>query len=253
MDCREVRDLLPVFVDDELDAVRSREIESHVAGCPDCAGALASQRGLSTALRRDLPYHRAPDLLRARIAREVRGTLRVTGRVAAPRVWWRPLPVAAGFVLVAGGVWLAAFLPAGAARDGVVREAVSDHVRSLMASHLTDVTSSDHHTVKPWFAGRLDFSPPVTDFAASDFPLAGGRLDVLGGHPVAALVYRHRQHVINVFVWPDVREEAARTATRDGWHVVLRKHGGMAWCLVSDLNPAELTAFAQLLVQGAAP
>ena len=253
MDCREVRDLLSAFLDDELDPVRSREIERHVASCVECAAALANLRRMSVALRQDLPYHRAPDLLRARIAREVRGTVRVTGRVAAPHAWWRQLAVAAGFVLVAGGVWFAALLPAGAARDGLAREAVADHVRSLMASHLTDVTSTDHHTVKPWFAGKLDFSPPVADFATADFPLVGGRLDVLGGRPVAALVYHHRQHVINVFVWPDAREEAARNTTRDGWHVVLRKHGGVAWCLVSDLNAGELAAFSRMLAQDAAP
>ena len=253
MNCREVRDLLSAFLDDELDPVRSREIEQHTATCSECAAAIENLRRVSTALRRDLPYHRAPDLLRARIAREVRGKVRVTGRVAAPRAWWRALPVAAGFVLVAGGVWFAALLPAGAARDTLTREAVSDHVRSLMANHLTDVMSTDRHTVKPWFAGKLDFSPPVADYAAAEFPLVGGRLDVLAGRPVAALVYHHRQHVINVFVWPDPREEAARVTARDGWHVVVRKHGGVAWCLVSDLNPGELAGFARLLEQGAAP
>jgi len=125
---------------------------------------------------------------------------------------------------------------------------VSGHVRSLMANHLTDVASTDQHTVKPWFAGKLDFSPPVTDFAAAGYSLVGGRLDYLQGRSVAALVYQHRKHVINVFVWPDAHEANMITATRQGFHLILEKHGGMAYCLVSDLNSGELATFARMLI-----
>ncbi len=248
MECREVRELLSAFADDELDPVRSREVERHLDACTRCTGELANQRRLSAALQGGLEYHRAPDVLRARLLRDVRASVRIAGSPRPARAWWRSVPAAAALVVLLGGAWAVATLaPAASARDALVRDAVDGHVRSLMASHLTDVTSTDQHTVKPWFAGRIDFSPPVTDFAAREFPLVGGRLDMLGGRPVAALVYRHRQHVINAFVWPDPGEEATRTRTLRGYHVVTVRHGGMSWCLVSDLNPAELGRFARLL------
>jgi anti-sigma factor RsiW len=138
---------------------------------------------------------------------------------------------------------------AGAGGDALVVEAVNDHVRSLMAEHLFDVQSTDQHTVKPWFLGRLDFSPPVTDLAASGFPLVGGRLDYLGGRPVAALVYQRQKHTINVFIAPEpgraasgIEEHAAR-----GFHVRRWTHDDMTFWAVSDLNDAELTEFARAL------
>ena len=133
--------------------------------------------------------------------------------------------------------------------DPTASEVVSGHVRSLMADHVTDVTSTDQHTVKPWFAGKLDFSPPVTDFAAADFPLIGGRLDYLQGRPVAALVYRHRNHVINVFVWPmsDTHERLSQAITLRGFHMFHGVHAGMAFWVVSDLNVEELASFARML------
>ena len=145
--------------------------------------------------------------------------------------------------------WIVARLPSAGGDGAIAREAVSSHIRSLMASHLTDVTSTDQHTVKPWFAGKLDFSPPVTDFAAAGYPLIGGRLDYLEGHPVAALVYMHRKHVINVFVWPaaGAREELAPAMTQQGFHVFHDTHAGMNYWLVSDLNAQELETFARML------
>ena len=253
MECREGRELLSAFADDELDPVRSREVELHVATCARCTAELANRRRLGAALRQDAEYHRAPDVLRARITRNVRASVRIAERPSPARAWWQSLPAAAALVAVIGGLWTAAVLvPAASTRDALTREAVDGHVRSLMASHLTDVTSTDRHTVKPWFAGRIDFSPPVVDFVAQDYPLVGGRLDVIGGRPVAALVYHHRQHVINAFVWPDVHEEATRSRTLRGYHVVTVRHAGMAWCLVSDLNLGELTALARLLTRDAA-
>jgi anti-sigma factor RsiW len=250
MVCGEVLDRLSPFVDDELDPVASREVARHLESCPSCAAALARQRELSDQLRRGLEYHRSPDLLRQRVMRDVRaagGGHDARRRPAAQP--WRWLAAAAAAIVVAGGTWMVATLPRDRGDEAIVRDAVSSHIRSLMASHLTDVASTDQHTVKPWFSGKLDFSPPVADFAGADYPLVGGRLDYLQGHPVAALVYMHRKHVINVFVWPmgGAPEALAPAVTQRGFHVIHATHAGMAFWVVSDLNGEELAGFARML------
>jgi anti-sigma factor RsiW len=188
-------------------------------------------------------------LLRARLMHD----LRAAGVRDRPRSRfavrpWRWLSTAAAILTVAGGTWWLTARP-DLAMDLAAREAVSGHIRSLMASHLTDVASTDQHTVKPWFGGKLDFSPPVTDFAATGFPLVGGRLDYLQGRPVAALVYMRHRHVINVFVWPVAGTEERFTPTRSiqGFHVIQGAHAGMTYRIVSDLNAEELAGFARLL------
>jgi len=146
-------------------------------------------------------------------------------------------------------IWVAILRSGGATAgpDLVAHEVVSSHIRSLMAQHLTDVPSSDRHTVKPWFAGKLPFSLTVPDFPQEGFALEGGRLDYVNGRTVAALVYRRRQHVINLFVWPSGESSAApSTTSRRGFQMVHGAAGGMAYWAISDLNAAELTQFAQL-------
>jgi anti-sigma factor (TIGR02949 family) len=249
MVCQDVLDRLSPFVDDELDPVLSREVSRHLESCPSCAAALALQRELSQDLRRDLEYHRAPDLLRARVMRDTRAAAGRDGARSRPARSFRWLGAVAAVIAVAGGTWVFATLSRDAADEATAREAVSGHIRSLMANHVTDVASTDQHTVKPWFAGKLDFSPPVTDFAAVDYPLVGGRLDYLEGHSVAALVYMHRKHVINVFVWPtaSAHEELAPAVTQRGFHVIHAAHSGMTYWVVSDLNAEELATFAHML------
>jgi mycothiol system anti-sigma-R factor len=250
MDCREVMERLSPFLDDELDPVTSREVSRHLASCASCTAALERQRKLSASLRGELEYHRAPDLLRARVMRDLRAGARPEAAVSRPATSpWRWMSAAAAVIVVAAGTWLLASLPRERADAMIAREAVSGHVRSLMASHLTDVASTDQHTVKPWFAGKLDFSPPVTDFAAAGYPLIGGRLDYLQGRPVAALVYLRHQHTINVFVWPEAgtREGAGPVLTQQGFHVIHGGHAAMTYWVVSDLNTEELSEFARML------
>jgi anti-sigma factor (TIGR02949 family) len=248
MVCRELLDRLSPFVDDELDPVASSEVSRHLESCPNCAAELARHRELSENLGRDLEYHRAPELLRARVMRDVRAASDgALSRPAASPLRW--LSAAAAVIAVVGGTWMGATLLRDRGNDATVREAVSGHIRSLMANHMTDVASTDQHTVKPWFAGKLDFSPPVTDFAGADYPLVGGRLDYLQGHPVAALVYMHRKHIINVFVWPmtSTHEELAPVLTQRGFQVIHGTHAGMTYWVVSDLNAEELGTFARML------
>jgi len=251
MVCSEVLDRLSPYLDDELDSWASREVAKHMESCPSCSAAFARRKRLGENLRDHLEYHRAPELLRARILRDVRAGGSRSARPGADS--WRWLSTAAAVIAVAGGTWLFATMPLLGTGDAVTREAVSSHVRSLMASHLTDVASTDQHTVKPWFAGRLDYSPPVTDFASAGYPLVGGRLEDLGGRSVAALVYQHRKHVINVFVWPEARERRLHAATRRGFNAIFESHAGMAYCVVSDLNAAELAAFTRMVTGAGAP
>src|SRR5580765_7846115 len=250
MECREVMERLSPFLDDELDPVASREVSDHLGSCASCTAAFERGRRLGESLRQELEYHRTPDLLRARVMRDMSAAARrEDGSSRSATSSWRWLSAAAALIVVAGGTWMIAVLPRGGGVDATVREVVSGHIRSLMANHLTDVASTDQHTVKPWFSGKLDFSPPVTDFAAADYPLVGGRLDYLQGHAVAALVYTHRKHTINVFVWPvaGARDELAAAVTERGYHVIRAAHAGMAYWVVSDLNPQELAAFARML------
>jgi len=250
MECREVVDRLSAFLDDELDPVVSREITEHLASCPSCSAAFARQKQLSEDLRTKLEYHHAPDLVRARIQRDARVSLRSTQRAPAPVAMpWRWLSAAAALVMLVGVAWVTVMRTGERENATIAREVVADHIRSLMADHLADVASTDQHTVKPWFNGKLDFSPPVTDFSAAGYPLIGGRLDYLAGRTVAALVYQRRKHVINVFVWPvtDGRDMISPTSTLQGFHFIRATHAGMAFDVVSDLGAKELEGFARMV------
>ncbi|MGG5822368.1 anti-sigma factor family protein [Falsiroseomonas sp. HW251] len=277
--CAAMEPLLHALADGELDAANVLRCEAHLRNCPHCAAAFAGALATRDALRQEGVRHAAPAALRARILDAVdaaaagtaavgqgpRGRAGIAPGLATWRGWWNAWRLPA--LTLGTGLAAAALLVAPALRqpDGMTtdirRDVVDGHVRSLLiAGRLTDVDSSDRHTVKPWFAGRLDFSPPVPDIADAGFPLTGGRLDYFEGRSVAALVYRRRAHVINVFVWPDragagptVPQAVGPDSARDGGHVVVRwREGSMVFWAVSDLNAAELTDFARMFITRAA-
>jgi anti-sigma factor RsiW len=234
------------YFDGELDAARAAEFEAHLASCAGCTAALARQQVLRDAIGGAALYARATPSLRAR----VKGALPT--RSAASRAGLLLWPGAAAAVLAIALFGLWQLRPGGseaAAERPIVAAILDAHVRSLQPAHLTDVPSSDQHTVKPWFDGKLDFSPPVTDLASDGFPLAGGRLDVIGGRSVAALVYGRRKHVVNLFVWPSEGREAtsARSGTAHGYRWTHWTRGGMSFWAVSDTAAADLEEFARLL------
>ena len=233
--------LIDAQLDGELDSADARDLETHLSGCATCARFREERRALHSAIVAGVPTFTAPAALRARIT-----SMKRTRRVDVGRAWI-PLALAASFALVAVGSWNLG--QRRAAANLLADEVLSSHVRSLMPGHLIDVASSDQHTVKPWFNGKLDFSPPVHDFAAQGYPLLGGRLDYVGGRTIAVLTYQRRQHVINVFVWPANRAPNATPAARDrqGYHELHWSTPEYDYWVVSDLAPAELREFMGLL------
>jgi len=251
LDCGEMRGLVDEAIDGELDSARRQALERHLQGCPSCRAAHEAQTALSAAVRSSADRFAASEALRSRVRTALaEATAPAPAGARWPRRLWTWLgagSAAAGAAMLAAGIAL--FLAVPSAQDRLGQELVAAHVRSLMADHLADVRSSDRHTVKPWFNGRLDLSPPVADLAAEGYPLIGGRLDYLDQRPVAALVYNHRQHVINLFVWPEpgVAASSPRLTERQGYNLLRWTRPGLALWAVSDLNPSELEDFQRLL------
>ncbi|WP_338665263.1 zf-HC2 domain-containing protein [Pararoseomonas sp. SCSIO 73927] len=238
--CHEMSLLVQADVDGELQAAEAARVAAHLETCPDCARFQRQLLALSGALHREIPRHRAPDHLREAVRN------RIAGRSPPRRPPLRRWVLGAGPALAAG-LLLLALLPAGEGPShGMPDWVVAAHVRALQPQHLLDVVSAEQHTVKPWFAGRLPFSPPVRDLAPQGFPLLGARVDALPGSPAAALVYKRREHVINLFVWPTLPEEdgAAASGSREGYNFLRWSQGGMTLWAVSDLNARELAEFA---------
>ena len=242
---------LDAYLDGEIAATDARELEAHLAQCPQCTRFRDGRLALRAAIAARVPAFPAPAALRERVRGALRAAApaRVPRRLAVVRLW-RPLALAASLAGVAVGSWRLALQRA--AGETLADDVLASHIRSLMPGHLTDVLSSDQHTVKPWFNGKLDFSPPVYDFAGRGFPLIGGRLDYVGGRPVAALVYGRRRHVINVLLWPATRGSVGgppSVATRQGYHLLQWTTPDYAYWVVSDLGITELRDFAQLVQQ----
>jgi anti-sigma factor RsiW len=254
VDCKNAQKLLDSYADRELDPVHSLEIENHLRECAACSERHESQQLLRSALSNDALYFKAPADLQGKIQSSLRRSARAE---AAPRVRvWRWLTAAVPVAVAAIAILTVVPFLRGPSTDELLRrEIVSSHVRSLMADHLADVASSDEHTVKPWFAGKLDFSPAVVDLKNQGFPLVGGRLDYIDNKPVAALVYQRQKHLINLFVWPSGSETDAETKmiSRQGYNLFYWSKAGMTYWAVSDLNTAELQEFASQIQAQASP
>ena len=256
--CRSTREALSAYIDDELAPDRAQEIAEHLTRCAQCSTEYQALLETIAALQTRLTRYSAPDVLRARI----RSTIAVTptesaeSRRALPlrrerRRSWRFAAGLAAAVVVSAALGSGITLLAGSRTAGgqpIAAEVLSSHVRSLMPDHLTDIRSTDQHNVKPWFNGRLDFSPTVPRLEEQGFPLVGGRVDYVGGRPVAVVVYARRQHMINVFSWPTSSgdEPLAATAAK-GYNMLHWRSGGSEHWVVSDLNATELKGFAELL------
>jgi anti-sigma factor RsiW len=259
--CEDNALLLQAYSDGELDLVRSLEIEEHLKTCTSCAQELREQQLLKEGIRSANLYHRAPEALRARIiayesavpapaqgpSRASASGLRTLKR--RPVLEW--LAVAAAILIMLGlGVRFFPGILGAPQGDLVAEELVAGHIRSLQPGHLMDVVSTDQHTVKPWFDGKIDFAPPVRDLAEQGYPLIGGRLDYVSGRDVAALVYQVRKHYINVFIWPDDgKGNRLESISKQGYNVACRSSDGMRLCGVTDANAADLRQFMQLLVR----
>ena len=290
MNCVEAQPLIHAYLDGELDLRGSLEVEGHLARCAACSERAAVHRELRARTADPSLRFASPPGLTERLARKIDEALALEDgessepsndskeaasigsgprlsltdaaspkrdvgvRAAGARRW---LAVAAMLLLSVGAAWIVASLVLPPMHEeGVGREVLDSHIRSLMADHLTDVMSSDKHTVKPWFNGKTDFSPPVVDLADQGFALAGGRLDYIDGHVVAGLAYRRQKHVVNLFLWPSGRADSEPgVSTRNGYNVLHWHSAGMECWGVSDLNVAEMEEWAGKLnarIRGAA-
>jgi anti-sigma factor RsiW len=246
MMCNDARLLLHAYLDDELDAAQSVAITRHMQGCVNCAAQYADYAQLHKALAQPSLYRRAPHALRKQWQAPKPAT-EAPARVARLRRPPVALAMAAGFgvaLLLVAPMWIYTSSQRGGDTSQLIGEAVSSHIRSMQPEHLMDVVSTDQHTVKPWFDGKLDFSPRVKDLAGEGFPLVGGRLDALDGHSVAALIYKRRLHVINLYQWPvSSSDSSLETSKWRGYAVIRWTTGDMRYIAVSDVNEADLRQF----------
>lgn len=252
MDCPTCEVMVDAYVDGELSITESTAFEQALVGCPECRRRLETARTMRSLLR-ELPVEPAPDLLRRRVERAVtandstsdaatngaRGEVRVGER----REGLRWLAIAASLLVAVGLGWLGGTLVGQGNRQS--DELVAGYVRMAMSEHAVDVASSDRHTVKPWFAGRIDYSPPVHDLTSAGFPLVGGRIDVIDGRKVAVLIYRRNQHRIALTLWPaGGANEAPTVDQRDGFALTRWRRAGFDLHAVADITPSDMTKFA---------
>ena len=247
MNCTQTRTYIECYIDGELDPITSVGVEEHLHHCAACHRALGQLNSLRSLIKEGAPYHSAPDRLSSEIrARLNQGRIAATRRTDAPwRQWLRPAALVAATAVV---TWVVALQVENPSRNELLAgEIITSHSRSTLTGHITDVASSDRHTVKPWLRSKLDFSPPVVDLTAAGFPLLGGRLDYLDNRPVSVLVYRRRQHVIDLFIWPTSEPHTvalSRALSKRGYQMLYWAAGGMTFWAISDLNAGEMKSFA---------
>ncbi len=248
MQCDEVRPLLDAYLDGEVDDAERTLFRQHIEGCAECGPEAAALQRLRDGIRSTAPVHQAPEALRSAVRAALR---RETAQTS-------PMPTRApGWLAYAASVLIAVAIGSGGTflltgeqqQNTIANEVIDSHLRSLLGGHLTDVQSSDKHTVKPWFAGRTDISPPGVDLAAAGFPLVGGRLDLIQGKPVPALVYRAGKHIINVFVLPAREGDFGETLTRRGYTLHHWNEGDIGYWAVSDAAAAEFDKFERAFRQ----
>jgi anti-sigma factor RsiW len=250
MECRDARELLAAHVDGELRGREALEVARHLETCADCAAAQSALTAMRRAVQSGATRYRAPEALAARVQAALPAQPRQQPN-AVVRSWQR-LALASAFasalaIAFAIGVLVTRPIPS----DLVADDIVATHVRSLVSGRPVDVASSDRHTVKPWFAGKLDYSPPVHDLSEQGFPLVGGRVDYIDHRPVAALVYRRHQHTINLYVRPaapGAPNSGPTSESRQGFQLLRWVRDGMAYFAISDTEPAELAQFRAALV-----
>lgn len=278
MECTQSQHWMAAWLDGELDPAGALQLESHLAGCAACRATLAQLTELRGTLAQQATRYAAPPHLRHRIEsalqqqrqqveeqeqereQQKQGQRRTPPRPRRAAIvsrWpWTWINLGAAAVSTAAfAVTLGLYLAQPSPAEQLEQELVASHFRSLLPDHLTDVASTDQHTVKPWFTGKLDFAPSVTDLAAHGYPLIGGRLDYIGQRPVAALAYRHRKHVLNLYEWPapPASAQPPRASVRQGYQLLRWTQGGMQYAAISDMAAPELVQFSQLLGASGAP
>jgi len=253
MNCQQAKPLIDPYADGELDAAAILELEQHLQSCSACGVALRNLQSLKKTLKQDALYFTAPEELRRRIQSELPSPPKPAPLWPA---WnWNWLTTVMSCAAAASlALLLTVTMTRHSSEQPLAQEIVSTHIRSLMANHLMDVVSTDQHTVKPWFNGKLDFSPPVKNLAEQEFPLIGGRLEYIGGHSAAALIFQRHKHIINLFIWPAQENDSnpASSMSLQGYNVIHWSEAGMTFWAVSDLNEKELMEFAQDFANGKA-
>jgi anti-sigma factor RsiW len=245
MTCDDVRPLLAASHDGELDAAGVVQVEEHLRGCERCRAQIESLRTLSRSVQP--AFFAAPAGLRGNILAAIAESEPATNVVQLPRrsaAWlWQGLSLAAALVL---GFFVAQLFHGQSTHNALVAQLTDSHVRSLIGTHLTDVATSDQHTVRPWFEGKLDFAPPVEDLSGAGFPLVGGRIEYVNGRAVAALVYERRKHFINLFVWPkNGTEDVIPEKPQRGYNILHWTRNGMTYWALSEIAEDDLRKFAR--------
>ena len=256
MKCDDSRIYLPAYLDDELDVAESLRVQKHLSECGDCRRTQDEQLALRSAMRDPALYAQPSVDFSKRMEAAVRRVAQEEAR--SQRAGWfesmwvgafRWVPAVAALLIVSVGAFLVMNGMRSSHQQLIASAVLAGHIRSLQPGHLIDVPSSDRHTVKPWFQGKLDFSPPVPDLSELGWKLVGGRLDYVDGRPVAVLIYQRRMHNINVFLWPNhgTADDAIREEDAQGYQILHWNGAETTYWVVSDLNNAELLELAHAL------